>query len=490
MADPTVLVAAPADVEPPERLRRARRWATAVAVVLVLVALLLDAALQSRLDGFAATAGLAVLIVGVLVLGGVRSLPRLGALAGAAVFAAAVSLRTSPWLVGPDLAVALVLIALAVGPASVAAIGFGFVDAARRGLEVVAGVFRVPAFAIGLGSLVPRTGVRWRAWFRAVAVAAPILLVVGALLASADAVFASYFRVALPLDDVATHWWSLALGLLVPATVFVATVGSSEAVDRRRLGADLKVGSEAVVVLAGMVGLFALFVVAQVEVALRGGDYVASTTGLTYAEYARSGFFQLLWVVAIALVVVLVLAGRVDPERARLQRWFTVLAEATVVLTIGIAWIAIDRLSLYEEAFGLTMLRLACTVVAWWIVLVLVIVGVGLLTRDRGRAWLFAAVASSALLVLLACNVADPERIVVERNLARYRDGASLDLDYLTSLSDDAIPALVSQGISSGIAPAELAARLCPGDPPRPLAAANRSAAEARDSLAPLCATG
>jgi hypothetical protein len=53
-----------------------------------------------------------------------------------------------------------------------------------------------------------------------------------------------------------------------------------------------------------LVGLFGLFVGVQFVVLFGGADHVLRTTGLTYAEYARSGFWQLLVVTVLAMVAV------------------------------------------------------------------------------------------------------------------------------------------------------------------------------------------
>ena len=82
---------------------------------------------------------------------------------------------------------------------------------------------------------------------------------------------------------------------------------------------------------AAVVALFACFVGTQALVAVRGEDYVLETTGVTYAEHARSGFFQLLFVAAITLLALLWSAARLGRDDERLNRWFRVLAEVAVI---------------------------------------------------------------------------------------------------------------------------------------------------------------
>jgi hypothetical protein len=114
-----------------------------------------------------------------------------------------------------------------------------------------------------------------------------------------------------------------------------------------------------------------------------------------------------------------------------------------VGLTLVVVVVAIRRLGLYDEAFGLTMLRLYSTAFAWWLGGVLLLVGLHLVTAPRRR-WLAAAIGASALACLAVMNVMNPEQVVVEHNLARASDGDDVDIQYLVGLSDDAVPALLA----------------------------------------------
>jgi hypothetical protein len=53
------------------------------------------------------------------------------------------------------------------------------------------------------------------------------------------------------------------------------------------------------------VALFGAFAAAQLVVLAGGGRHVIETAGLTYAQYARSGFFQLLAVAVITLLILM-----------------------------------------------------------------------------------------------------------------------------------------------------------------------------------------
>jgi len=115
----------------------------------------------------------------------------------------------------------------------------------------------------------------------------------------------------------------------------------------------------------------------------------------------------------------------------------------TVVLVLVVVAGSVRRLWLYEQAYGLTVLRFASLVFALWIACIFVLLGVALAGRGRTKAWFVPAAVALGLVGLFACNVANPEALIVERNVDRFGATDRLDVSYLVGLSDDAVPALV-----------------------------------------------
>jgi hypothetical protein len=465
------------------------------------VALATDLALRAGGLGAGATllfgvAAAALLASGRLATGSARL-----AVAAAPLFGAALALRTSPWLVPLDVLAACGLLALGAslarsGSLADLTVPRILVRGVHAGLHAVA----APAFVARPvraahqhvtrdrhAELALRVG-------RGLLLAVPVTLVLGLLLASADAVFASFFRFELDPASLAQHAAGLVLGAWAAAALLrvtsVTPVGAMPPA-RRPLGAV-----EAMVVLAGLCGLFASFAVAQVVALSGGARHVLDTAGLTYADYARSGFFQLLAVAVITLAVLLALRAVTDLATPRRRLAFTVLAEVAVALTLVVVVVAIRRLNLYEDAFGLTMLRLYSELFSYWIGVVFLLLGASLAGMWQRRAWLLGAAAGTGLALLLALNVVNPEAVVARDQLAAThqatRSEGGVDGSYLAGLSDDAVPTIVA-GLSGldAEARAELLATVCGAHdgPPRHSgwAAWNLSAQRARESLASVC---
>lgn len=201
--------------------------------------------------------------------------------------------------------------------------------------------------------------------------------------------------------------------------------------------------TEAIVVLVAVDVLFAAFAVVQV-VYLFGGVDTLTAVGMTYSDYARQGYFQLVGVVALAGLLLLFTHEVVGRTRPFLGGAMVLLALTAVILAS-----AAVRLALYQGAYGWTELRFFVAASIAWLALCICWAAT-LLVANRMR-WLPHALATSALAVTLAVSAIGPQAFVIHENVARVIDPtlvapggrAGLDVDYGLSLGDDAIPDLV-----------------------------------------------
>jgi hypothetical protein len=187
--------------------------------------------------------------------------------------------------------------------------------------------------------------------------------------------------------------------------------------------------------------VLALFVGVQFVVLFGSDDYVLRTTGLTYAEYARSGFWQLLAVTALALGV-LALGSRWAPARTPVERVAKRgLLAALALLTLVVVASAINRMWLYQQAYGFTVLRLLVLTCELWLGAgFLLALAAVLRLRPGGLSRPMVAV---GMVALLGLAVLDAERFIAAHNVARWSETGKLDTSYLGTLSADAVPALV-----------------------------------------------
>ncbi len=327
-------------------------------------------------------------------------------------------------------------------------------------------IFLPAALFADAASRLPAGGERIRALApvgRGVVLAAPVLATFTLLLAGADSVFASFvaavLNIQLPFDaaEVLGHGmfvgafaWACAGGMLValhdrPAPSYEEL--PAEGVTRPLRAAELRGGwrpvgaIEALTVLVAVDVLFGGFMLVQAAY-LFGGLDTLQRTGMTYAEYARRGFFELLAVACMSLGLLWLLALLTRRDTPGRRRAFNAACGLMTALVLGLLASAFQRMLLYQAAYGFTQLRIYTLSFMVWLALVLVLFMAALL-RDRPRLFTFGGFVS-ALVCLAALNLANPDVLIVRENIARYQASGDLDARYLARLSADAAPALVA----------------------------------------------
>ncbi|GAA0366431.1 hypothetical protein GCM10009530_15280 [Microbispora corallina] len=347
--------------------------------------------------------------------------------------------RDADWLVAPALLLAFAIAALALSGG-----GTGWAATLRGGASVLLAVLPLPWFlSPPLRGLVRRRNMMPALLGTLLTVV--LLGVFGVLFSSADAVFSSFAGELLKTPDwVGTLPFRVVLfgvfAVLVAAAVLVALkpVAEPAAPDLRMpLGRGVWV-----IPLAGLDLLFASFVAVQVSVLFGGNRRVLSTAGLTYAQYARSGFFELVTVsvFVLGIVAAAVMLLRLDRRR---DRWLLAgLLGLLCAFTLVILASALHRLGLYTDAYGLSRLRAAVEAAIWWLggvfVLVLVVGAVRLL--GGGSAWFFRSLVLLTGVTMLVFAVWSPDARVAESQVSR--GVARLDHGYLGALGAEAVPVL------------------------------------------------
>lgn len=240
------------------------------------------------------------------------------------------------------------------------------------------------------------------ALLRGLALALPLLLLFGGLLASADAVFGHYAALLFhwDFDTVGSHLSLMAVCAWLAGGVLRGFVGSSvlpEAAERPQRSALGAV--ETATILGSLDALFLAFVLVQVRYFFGGTAHIQATVGLTYAEYARRGFFELVWVAALVLPLLLTLHHWQPTDDERRGLLFRLLAGLQVGLLFVIMASAVARMRLYQAEYGLTELRFYTSAFMGWLAVVFLWFTVTVL-RGRRRRFAGGALASAFMTVL------------------------------------------------------------------------------------------
>ncbi|GAA2330638.1 DUF4173 domain-containing protein [Dactylosporangium salmoneum] len=272
-----------------------------------------------------------------------------------------------------------------------------------------------------------------------------LLVVFGALFASADAAFGRVVGAIVPQLDAGTvsRWVFVGLaaaGASLGAAFLVANP-SSVGDGSPRSGRPVR-RIEWLVPVGAVLALFVLFVAVQLAVLFGDRDYVMRTVGLTFAQYARKGFWQLLVITLLTLLVMGVTARKAPrasrADRSLLRLVLGLLALCSLVVVGSALW----RMNVYEQAYGFTRLRVFVSAFELWLggLFGLVLLA-GLAGARRRAAWLGRAAAGLWVVTLLGLAVLNPDRFIAAHNVDRA-NASNSDIWYLRSLSADAAPEL------------------------------------------------
>ncbi len=296
----------------------------------------------------------------------------------------------------------------------------------------------------------------WQIWRRVVVgvlITLPLLLVFGGLFAAADAGFARILRQLININVAEligrivlfiTIMW-LAVGLLSAMVLPIFHY-----VDKSAMPALFKLGLvEFGLPLSALTLLFAAFVALQLTYLFGGESMVSVASGLTYADYARRGFFELVVVAVLLLIVLLLTDWLIDKSDARVLHFFRIIASVLIVL-MGIVMVsAFQRMWLYTQIYGLSELRIYPTAFMIWIAMTFLWFAFTIL-RGRTQRFIFGAMLAG-FVTLLGLNLVNPDALIVRFNAQRAgglvalapRASRAFDSQYVMQLSADAVPALI-----------------------------------------------
>ncbi len=287
-------------------------------------------------------------------------------------------------------------------------------------------------------------------YLRGILLALPILVILSALLASADQVFNLRLQNLLQGFELASLgeylfrlFYILVIGYLILAAYYFG-LAKSEQMQISSLEENKPVQIlgwiEALIILGSVNLLFLIFVSLQFTY-LFGGQANIHLEGFTYAEYARRGFFELVAVAVISLGIYYLLSMFIKRINIIEKRVFSVLGVLLMAQVGTMLVSAFQRLTLYETAYGFTTLRTITHIFMIWLG---VLLGSAVLMEIFEQ---FKRLALVLFLVLLGftltLSLLNVDRFIAQRNVEHAIAHNPLDASYLIrQLSDDGIPTL------------------------------------------------
>ena len=275
----------------------------------------------------------------------------------------------------------------------------------------------------------------------ALLITVPFLVVFVVLLASSDQKFGSFimdlFFILSPNIHIESFITFL-LAVVVYVMLFVITLSQQK--DRTNIQEHNAFDGLIVGIFLGMINLlFAMFI--MINIPFLFGE-MQLPEGTNIAEFARGGFFQLMLVLGLVVLIFLFIMRRYKKERS-----IQIALIALLVQTSLMGWVSLKKMYLYQSIKGATVLRYY---VEWFDYFLLVVLALGVVFLLRG--WLFQRFLNilvifglASFLVVISLNIDD---MVARYNIHKFQGTDALDTQALADLSIDAYPAIKEGGIA------------------------------------------
>lgn len=292
-----------------------------------------------------------------------------------------------------------------------------------------------------------------------VIISLPVVLFLLAMLSSADMIFSgkinSFFKwlfSVINFNYIIKILYGAFVGLYLFGLLFslfneytlVKKVHNTNSVDD--LGAIKRVNGDLIIfniLLLSILIVYSLFIAIQFKYLFSGAKL---PYGLNYSDYARRGFFELLFLsvlnIGLILITIFFLQDKIYIKKykwAQITKLFMMyLGLLTLVMLIS----SFYRMMLYDNEYGYTRLRVL-------VYLFLIFESVGLLMTFKfilkPNFNIFIGYLVIGLIYYLSLNMIQIDKIIAKRNIDMYFNGQieTIDVDYLMTLSIDAAPEII-----------------------------------------------
>jgi len=273
--------------------------------------------------------------------------------------------------------------------------------------------------------------------------AVPILIVFGILFSQADLAFSRFINsfVHITISERTAQYGVLLFVAFVSSLGFLSfiflpkeakpTLVPEQANTAVQSGKGIEV-----LVFLGLIGaLFLVFIVFQITY-LFGGESNIINAGFTYAEYARRGFWELLAVTILSLLVLLA-SEKYDNFELKRDKKFLIPALILIAEVFVVMVSAFKRLSLYIDAYSLTDMRFYVAAFIILLFVLFILLAIKFIKAKPEHFFTFGTLLS-VLAFLVAINLLNPDSFIAKSNLKQYTQTGKIDTVYVRYLSADA----------------------------------------------------
>lgn len=274
---------------------------------------------------------------------------------------------------------------------------------------------------------------KYRGVIKGVIISIPLLILLILLLSSADEIFASIFEDTINnminvISLIRTGGVLLKVVVFALVFVYIYYLFSSFKfmVKRTYKMTVTKLDKSMVNTILVLVNvLYLVFTYVQIKyLYIKVSNFNLSPA--EYSSYARNGFFQLIAVVVLNIMIILYFKNRIDNSKLTCS-----LNTLMTILSFNMGLASLYKMRLYIREFGMTQLRFVTSVFMIFILIMLVLIAVSLWKKIE----LFKYCIIIGSIIYLGINFCNMDKMIAEYNL--NAKGKGVDIEYLSTLSLD-----------------------------------------------------
>ncbi|MBM3706559.1 MAG: DUF4173 domain-containing protein [Actinobacteria bacterium] len=270
-------------------------------------------------------------------------------------------------------------------------------------------------------------------------ISVPIIALILWLLTSADLVFKDIF-INIPLFTAFKHFLLIIVVAVYTACfswALIKAFNERKELQHNRKQRKLFLDPTVIITILILTNIvYGVFSYVQFAYLFGAVSYTLPSS-FTYAEYARRGFAELVVATVINFAILVIAITYVKKEAKKIFTVVRALLCILVIFTFVLLVSAFYRMTLYEQAYGFTYLRIF--VQAFMVMLFFLFI-VNIIYIWIPKLPIIKSYFVIALAVYIVLNFANVDVIIAKNNIARYRSTQQIDFVYLKGLSWDAVP--------------------------------------------------
>lgn len=277
----------------------------------------------------------------------------------------------------------------------------------------------------------------------------PLVIVLLMLLSGADEVFSyylsniwDYINIKNVLDFIVRAIIAVAVMFLVYGLNYTLSSTKVKKVNNKSLKRTFN-STTIITVLISIILVYLVFTKIQVSYLYLNKEL---PVGVTFSDYARNGFFQLVFLVVINLIMIISIKMKTIVNISKTNSILNIGYSIITVLTINMGVAAIYKMNLYIGEFGYTRLRILVQAFTVFLCIALLF----LLIFIWKEKTLFKPIAITAMVIYLALNYCNIDNFIAKENIKLISAREEIDLWYISSLSLDAKDA-INEGRKNGL---------------------------------------